>query len=88
MAVYKIEVKRSALNDLEKLDKRILRQMISKMEALTKNPRPVQSLKLSGSEYCYRLRVGKYRLLYQINETAKIVIIFAVGHRKDIYRGL
>ena len=86
MAVYKIEVKRSALKDLGKLDKRTIHQIMSKMESLAKNPRPVQSLKLSGSEHSYRLRVGKYRLLYQINETAKIVIVFAIGHRKDIYK--
>jgi mRNA interferase RelE/StbE len=86
MAFYKVEIKRSALKEIEKLDRGVIGQIVSKIEALAKNPHPPQSLKLSGSEYSYRLRVGRYRILYQINESSKIITVYAVGHRKDIYR--
>ncbi len=86
MPCYKVEVKKSALKEIEKLDRSVVGQIVNKIEALAKNPHPSQSLKLSGSERSYRLRVGHYRILYQINETVKLITVYAVGHRKDIYR--
>jgi mRNA interferase RelE/StbE len=86
MSSYRIALKKSVLKEIERLDSNIVRQIISKIDSLSVNPRPFQSLKLSGSERSYRLRVGDYRILYQIDETAKLVTVYAVGHRKDIYR--
>ena len=86
MAFYKVEVKKSALKDIEKLDRKIVAQIFRKIESLANNPRPIQSLKLSGSERSHRLRIGSYRILYQIDDDLKLITIFAVGHRKDIYK--
>ena len=88
MASYRIEVKKSVFKDLEKFNKSIVSQLFRGMGSLSKNPRPAQSLKLSGSERSYRLRIGKYRILYQIDEKLKVVTVFAVGHRKDVYRNI
>jgi len=86
MSLFKVEIKKSALKEIEKLENSAASQIVSKIDALTNNPRPPQSLKLSESERSYRLRVGRYRILYQIDEAVKLVTIYAVGHRKDIYR--
>jgi mRNA interferase RelE/StbE len=83
---HKVEIKKSALKEIEKLENSAASQIVSKIDALTNNPRPPQSLKLSGSERSYRLRIGRYRILYQIDEAVKLVTVYAVGHRKDIYR--
>lgn len=86
MAIYKIELKKSAEKEIDRLDKNIIPQIFHKIRTLAENPYPSQSLKLAGSGYSYRLRVGDYRILYQIDNSTKIITIFAVGHRKDIYR--
>lgn len=86
MVSYKIEIKNSVFKDLNKLSKDINLQVLKKIESLSENPRQSQSMKLKGCEHSYRLRVGVYRIVYQINEAEKIVTVFGVGHRKDIYR--
>lgn len=86
MGSYKIEIKNSVFKDLSKLSKDINQQILKKIELLSKNPRGQQSIKLKGTEHSYRLRVGKYRIVYQINDLEKIVTVFGVDHRKDIYR--
>lgn len=86
MVFYKVEVKKSALKEIEKLDRSVSGQIFSRIEALSQNPHPPHSLKLCGSEHSYRLRVGRYRILYQLDISLKTIIVYAVGHRKDIYR--
>jgi len=65
MAKYKIKVKKSAQKELEAVPKKELRQILTKIEALGDNPHPAGSIKLSHQEK-YRIRVGKYRVLYQV----------------------
>jgi len=55
---------------------------------LADNPFPRQSLKLSGVEVTYRLRVGDYRVIYEVNPEAKTIIIHCVRHRREVYRKL
>lgn len=86
MVFYKVEVKKSALKEIEKLDRGIIGQILNRIDALSQNPYPPHSLKLSGSEHSYRLRVGRYRILYQIDIPSKTITVYAVGHRKDVYR--
>ena len=59
---------------------------MASIQNLTSEPRPSSSRKLTGSENSHRLRVGAYRVLYQIDTRAKNVTIYAVGHRREIYR--
>ena len=88
MGSYKVEIKKSAFKDLEKLAKDIVPQIFRKIEALSENPRLSQSLKLKGTENSYRLRIGRYRIIYRIDDDEKMVVVFGVGHRKEIYRDL
>lgn len=87
MVSYKIEVKKSALKELQKLERSVVAQILRGITALSNNPRPQQSLKLRSSENSYRLRIGDYRIVYQIEDRTKMIFVYAVGHRKDIYRG-
>ena len=86
MGSYKVEIKNSVFKDVDKLTKDVNKQIFKKIESLSENPRQQQSMKLKGTEHSYRLRVGIYRIVYQINESEKVITVFGVGHRKDIYR--
>lgn len=88
MGSYKIEFKRSAEKELRKLDKSLIPNIIRRIEQLATNPRPHQGKKLTGSERGYRLRVGEYRIIYQVDEEAKEVTIYAIKHRKEAYRDI
>ena len=86
MAPYQLEVKQKAAKELARVRPDIGRRLLQSIESLASNPRPRQSHKLSESENSYRLRVGDYRVLYQIDDEAKLVSIFKVGHRREVYR--
>ena len=85
MARYRIEVKRSAEKELRKLPKADLIRILTQIEALADDPRPNGSIKLTNQEN-YRVRVGKYRVLYSIEDDILTVYVVKVGHRKDVYR--
>ena len=57
-----------------------------RIDSLVENPRPQGIKKLAGEEDLYRLRVGDYRVIYQIQEKRLIVLVVGVGHRADVYR--
>lgn len=86
MTSYKIEFKRSAEKELRKLDKSLIPDIVRRIEQLAANPRPRQSKKLTRSERSYRLRAGKYRIVYQVDEAAKKVTIYVIKHRREAYR--
>lgn len=86
MAEYRVELKRGAARELEDLEPILARRILASIQALTFETRPRQSRKLTGSENSYRLRVGTYRVLYQIDEGQQLIVVYAVGHRREIYR--
>jgi mRNA interferase RelE/StbE len=86
VAQYRLEVKKRAIKELEKLHPDIGLKLLASIESLAYNPKPRQSHKLSGSMDSYRLRVGDYRVLYQIDNNAKIITVYQVGHRREVYR--
>jgi len=85
---YRVEFTPRAVRDFKALDKGIQARLGSRIDALATNPRPQGIEKLSGEDDLYRLRVGNYRILYQIHEQRLIVLVVGVGHRSEIYRGL
>ena len=84
MANYKIEIKKSATKEIEKLPKNVLKRVIEKIQSLGTEPRPHGCKKLTADEK-YRVRVGNYRILYRIEDEVLVVIVVKVGHRKEIY---
>ena len=83
---YGLVLTRAARKDLDRLPREVLERADSLILALAENPRPFGSEKLQGFENLYRLRVGKYRIIYEIDKTASIVTIAKVEHRKSVYR--
>ena len=86
MEKYKIDIKKSAVKEIEHLPGRDIRNVLNKISSLAQNPRPHDSKKLSGQEK-YRVRCGDYRILYSIEDNVLVVYVVKVGHRKDVYRG-
>ena len=87
MASYKVLIKPSAAREIEAVGQKGDRQQIvTRIRSLARDPRPFGSEKLSGREDLYRLRVGRYRVLYSVGNAELVVLIVRVGHRKDVYR--
>lgn len=85
MAQYRVIVRKSVSKDLNRTPKKDVQRILKAIQALSQNPRPPQSKKLSGEEK-YRLRCGVYRILYEIQDKKLIVCIVKAGHRKNVYR--
>ena len=86
MAKYSLRIKKSARKELELVATKADRlRIIRRIESLADNPRPSGAMKLSGLER-YRVRQGRYRILYTIEDTVLIVYVIKIGDRKDVYR--
>jgi mRNA interferase RelE/StbE len=85
MAEYEILFKESVYKDLKKIPKADLRKILSRIKKLSDDPRPAGCEKLTGQER-YRLRQGRYRIVYSIQDDKLTIWVVKVGHRKDIYR--
>ena len=86
MAQYQLEIKEKAIKELAKVRPDIGMKLLNSIGTLASNPRPRQSHKLSVSTNCYRLRVGDYRVLYQIDDDSASIMVYKVGHRREVYR--
>lgn len=85
MDKYKIEIKKSAGKELEKIAKKDRDRIIAKIRKLGGEPRPIEGKKLSGEEK-YRIRQGNYRILYEIFDEKVTVVVVKVADRKEVYR--
>lgn len=85
MEKYKIEVKKSAVKEIKNLPSSYLNKIVDRISKLAFNPRPEGCVKLSSEEK-YRIRVGTYRVLYEVNDNLLIVVVVKVAHRKSVYR--
>jgi mRNA interferase RelE/StbE len=86
MAKYIVMFARSASKELEALDVKVVTRIFPKIEHLSIDPRPAGCRKLAGNKHLWRIRVGDYRIVYSIDDTAKIVEIIAVRDRKEAYK--
>ncbi len=85
MNSYVVEVKPSARKELEDLPDKVLERVIRKMEFLRHDPRPPGCKKLKGYKDQWRIRVGDWRVLYIIDDAAKLVSVTRIGHRREVY---
>ncbi|NVL90862.1 MAG: type II toxin-antitoxin system RelE/ParE family toxin [Desulfobacterales bacterium] len=85
MAGYRVFFKRSVEKDFGSIPKKDVKRILNRIKTLEDNPRPPGSEKLAGQER-YRLRQGRYRIVYSIQDNELTVWVVRVGHRKDIYR--
>lgn len=86
MASYRLFIKPSAVKEIEAIPtRRDRRRVVGRIESLAEDPRPPGCQKLSGADK-YRVRQGRYRILYTIRDRRLIVTVVRVAHRKDAYR--
>ena len=86
MESYRVEFATGVERDLRKIPAKQVARIIRASEKLAINPKPTGSVKLVGHDAKFRIRVGDYRVIYEIHNTVLIVLVVEVGHRKDIYR--
>jgi len=82
---YSIEILRVAQKQLAKIDRASQRRIIDGIRDLTDDPRPSGCKKLSGRP-AWRIRIGPYRVIYEIHDDRLLVLVVTIGDRKDIYR--
>jgi mRNA interferase RelE/StbE len=85
---YTVEFTPRAARDFRKLAPEVRRRIAPKIDALTRNPRPNGAEKIRGGDDLYRIRVGDYRVLYQVKDQRLLVLVVQMGHRREIYRKL
>jgi mRNA interferase RelE/StbE len=83
--IYAVEILRSAQKQLAKIDTQTQERIIDSIRALADNPRPSGCKKLSGRP-AWRIRVGDYRVIYEINDRKLVIVVVTLGNRKDVYR--
>ena len=86
MATYQIEWKKSAIRELKRLDRAIIPRIIAAVDNLSSQPLPQGVTKLQGSQRTYRIRIGNYRVIYELYESMLVIEVIRVRHRKDAYR--
>jgi mRNA interferase RelE/StbE len=83
--MYKISVRGKAKKQILQISPPHFQRIKNQIDKLRENPRPNGAKKLKG-ESGYRIRVGNYRILYEIDDKAKLLIIYRVKHRRDVYK--
>jgi mRNA interferase RelE/StbE len=86
VADYTIGFARSARKQLQSIDRTIALRIIARIESLSVTPRPPGCVKLEGGTQLWRIRVGDYRVVYEIDDERRFVDVSSVRHRRDVYR--
>lgn len=83
---YTVELSNRAKRDLAALSPQVQTRIVKALRKLEANPRPAGIEKLKGEDNAYRLRVGDYRVLYEVHDKILLVLVVRVGHRREVYR--
>jgi mRNA interferase RelE/StbE len=84
--VYRIFLERAAERELRRLSREIHNRIIRAIQGLVADPRPPGCRKLTGTQNDWRIRVGDYRVVYEIDDKAQVVRVNRVRHRREVYR--
>jgi mRNA interferase RelE/StbE len=84
--MYKLLIEKRVFRDLDRLEKKVLARIDQAIRHLCQNPLPPGAKKLVGQRNLYRIRQGKYRIIYYIDHRAKEVRVIGVRHRRESYR--
>ena len=85
---YRVEIKPQAEKALGRLPNPQRGRVALAIDGLARNPRPAGCAKIVGAPDAYRIRVGDYRVVYEIEDRVLTVYVVRIGHRKEVYRGL
>ena len=84
--MYRVRLSKRAIKDADRLPDPTWQRVLEDLRVLRETPRPRDSLKLKGREGLYRLRVGDYRILYDIDDASQEIVILRIQHRREAYR--
>jgi mRNA interferase RelE/StbE len=84
--MYRVFLERAAEKQLKQLSAKLRDRVVAAIQALAKNPRPAGCRKLSGTDNDWRIRVGDYRVVYEIDDAGREVRVNRVRHRREVYR--
>jgi mRNA interferase RelE/StbE len=84
--MFELKIDRAVERSLKKLPQDVAVNLLKAMKELTVEPLPHGCRKIVGTDRSYRIRVGDYRIVYEVDEAGRLVVIHAAGHRKDVYR--
>ena len=85
---YSIQFSPASARELRQLSAQIKRRIRSVVTSLSTDPRPPGYRKLRGYDRLYRVRVGNYRIIYEIDDVSRLISIARLSHRRDVYRSL
>ena len=86
MATYEVQFARSAAKEFRSLSIGLKQRIGAAIDSLIRDPRPPGVRKLAGHKHLYRIRVGQYRVVYEIDDKEKLIRITRVRHRREVYR--
>lgn len=82
---YRVIIPKSVRKELDRLPNDVAQKILTRLAGLETNPRPADVKKLKGRD-AWRIRVGDYRVIYEIHDRVLQILLITVGHRRDIYR--
>ena len=85
---YRIEFKRSAAKALKKIPKYDQKRIADRIDSLSENLPDPATTKMKGDNPFHRIRVGDYRIIYEIHRDILLIVVLKIGHRKEVYRRL
>jgi mRNA interferase RelE/StbE len=83
--VYELLIEAGAEREIRKLPRDVAERVVVALKALASSPRPPGCRRIAGAKACWRIRVGDYRAIYEIDDRQRAVRILKVGHRRDVY---
>lgn len=83
---YRLILKPVAQKDIARLSRSLQKRIVDHLAEIERNPRMPGSVKLTGTKATYRVRVGNWRIVYEIDDVGQTVLVTIVAHRRDVYR--
>jgi mRNA interferase RelE/StbE len=85
-ATYEVRVARRAARSLASLERREQQRIRAALDILSSNPRPPNCVALQGENCVYRVRVGVYRIVYEVLDSVLLIHVVRISHRREVYR--
>lgn len=85
---YSIEITPNAGRQLRKLPANVRNSLAVAVDSLADNPHPTGAAKITGVEHCWRIRVGDFRIVYQVRNKDLLVLVVRLGDRKEVYKDM
>ncbi len=85
---YQIEYRPSVLKSLKKLPRSDMRRILDRIDVMAEKLPDPSTTKMRGNNNFHKIRIGNYRVIYEIHEDVLVILVFKIGHRKDVYKRL